>query len=198
MNARQRSYESYNKMGLLLKLTNSYYHNKNLDFIKNRQSQYGNRRTEKLLHKSKYIEPYKDLYVMKNNEEMIKRINEMRWKKSKPKINNIFVKKESSISKVRQVYKNIFETERVKENEKYLKRIKEQKPFMSTKALNKEYKEYHVKSVKKLRNVNSNDNLVLPKIKNRYKTHENKKDKKDDDESENDDKNKSGSEKNEE
>ena len=53
---------------------------------------------------------------------------------------------------------------------------------MSTKALNKEYKEYHVKSVKKLRNVNSNDNLVLPKIKNRYKTHENKKDKKDDDE----------------
>ena len=193
MNTRQRSYDSYNKMTLLLKLTNSYYHNKNLDLIKNRKSQYGNRKKEKLMHKSKYIEPCKDFYVIKNNEAMTNRINDMRWKHSKPKINNIFLNKESKLLHFRQLYNNIFDTIRIKENEKYLKRINDQKPFISTKALNKEFKENHLRTLKKLRNVSENDMIILPKIRNRYKTQESKKNKKNDDESENDDKNASKS-----
>ena len=42
MNPRQKSYDSYDKTNKLLKLTNSYYHFRNLEIIKNRRSQYNN------------------------------------------------------------------------------------------------------------------------------------------------------------
>ena len=40
MNPRQKSYDSYDKTNKLLKLTNSYYHYRNLETIKKRRPQY--------------------------------------------------------------------------------------------------------------------------------------------------------------
>ena len=40
MNPRQKSYDSYDKTNKLLKLTNSYYHYRNLEIIKNRKPLY--------------------------------------------------------------------------------------------------------------------------------------------------------------
>ena len=42
MNPRQKSYDSYDKTNKLLKLTNSYYHFRNLEFIKKRRPLYSN------------------------------------------------------------------------------------------------------------------------------------------------------------
>ena len=41
MNQRQRSYDSYDKTNKLLKLTNSFYHFRNLEHIKKRKPQFG-------------------------------------------------------------------------------------------------------------------------------------------------------------
>ena len=51
MNPRQKSYDSYDKTNKLLKLTNSYYHYRNLETIKNRRPQYSN--TPLYFHKLK-------------------------------------------------------------------------------------------------------------------------------------------------
>ena len=45
MNPRQKSYDSYDKTNKLLKLTNNFYHFRNLVLIKKRKSQYSNHPT---------------------------------------------------------------------------------------------------------------------------------------------------------
>ena len=171
MNPRQRSYDSFDKTNTLLKLTNSYYHNKNLDLIKNRKSQYTTRKTENLLHKSKYLQPFKDYFVIKENKSMANKINDMKWRPVKPKINRFFLDKESRIQGFRQRYQNINKMAIQNENLNYKKRIKDQKPFISTKFMDKDYKENHVKTLQKLRQVNESEGgSTLPPIRTQNST----------------------------
>lgn len=162
MNPRQRSYDSFNKTNQLLKLTNSYYHNKNLDQIKNRKSQYGVREPYKLLHRSKYLEPFKDLYVRKQNISMQTKINEMKWKPVRPKMNNLIFNIQSSRQKYQLINKSAIENE----NYFYRKRIQNQKPFISTKNMDKDFKDNHVKTVQQLRQVyDVSESSTLPPIR---------------------------------
>ena len=164
MNPRQRSYDSYDKTNRLIKLTNSYYHNRNLDIIKNRTSQYVNRKPLKKVHKSNYLTPYQDFYVIQENALLTSKLKSIKWRPVKPKMNEMFSNKEAKIQISRQKYKNIFENLRLQENEKYRQRIYEQKAFISTKNLDKDYFENHTKTVQKLRQVSEVNNVVLPKI----------------------------------
>ena len=169
MNPRQRSYDSYDKTNRLIKLTNSYYHNRNLDLIRNRRSQYVNREPINIVHKSKYLTPFKDFFVITENAAFTAKLNNIKWKPVKPKINQMFLNKEERIQHFRQQYKNIYDNLRSLENEKYKQRIYDQKAFISTKNLDKDFREIHTRTVQKLRQVTDANSVVLPKIKGKNK-----------------------------
>ena len=134
MNPRQKSYDSYDKTNKLLKLTNSYYHFRNLELIKKRKPQYGNYPTFYQKNKS-HIVPFQSYFIKKANENIQNKLNQIRWKPIKPKINEIILSKESKIQEFRQQHKNLFIKKRDEENENYKKRIKNQKAFINPKAM---------------------------------------------------------------
>lgn len=163
MNLRQKSYDSFDKTNKLLKLTNSYYHKRNLDLIRNRKSQY--LQPEKYTHKRQYLEPFKDYYVIKENIGITNKLKDIRCKPVKPKINEYFLLKEGKIQDFRKQHQVIADSLRDKDNEKYRERINAQKAFINPTELDKEYEENHAKIVQKLRRLGAGDNIVLPPIK---------------------------------
>ena len=167
MNPRQKSYDSYDKTNKLLKLTNSYYHFRNLELIKKRKPQYGNYPTFYQKNKN-HIAPFQSYFIKKANENIQNKLNQIRWKPIKPKINEIFLSKETKIQEFRQQHKNLFIKKRDEENENYKKRIKNQKAFINPKAMDKDYQEEHTKTLMKLKKIADNENIVLPSIKNSY------------------------------
>ena len=167
MNPRQKSYDSYDKTNKLLKLTNSFYHFRNLELIKKRKPHYGNCPT--LYQKnSNYLSPFQNHFVQKQNENIQNKLNQIRWRPIKPKINETFLVKESKIQAFRKQHKNISLKIRDEENEKYKRRIKNQKAFINPKLMDKDFKEGHTKTLMKLKKIADNDNIVLPSIKNSY------------------------------
>ena len=167
MNSRQRSYDSYDKTNKLLKLTNSFYHFRNLEHIKNRKPQYGSRPTI-FLNKKFHLDPFKSFALKKENEHIQNKLNKIRNRPIKPIMNDIFLIKESKIQEFGQRHKILHKKSREKENEYYKKRIKNQKAFINPKAMDKDYKEEHTKTLMKLRKIGDNENIVLPPIKNSH------------------------------
>ena len=167
MNPRQKSYDSYDKTNKLLKLTNSYYHFRNLEYIKRRKPKYSNHPTL-YQNKKPHVAPFQNYYVKKQNETIQNKLNQIRLKPIKPKINDIFLSKEIKIQEFRQQHKNLFIKRREEENENYKKRIKNQKAFINPKAMDKDYQEEHTKTLMKLKKIGENENVVLPPIKNSH------------------------------
>ena len=167
MNPRQKSYDSYDKTNKLLKLTNSYYHFRNLEYIKKRKPQYSNQ-PSKYQNKKSNVAPFQNYYVKKQNETIQNKLNQIRLKPIKPKINNIFLSKEIKIQAFRQQHKNLFLKRREEENENYKRRIRNQKAFIDPKAMDKDFKEEHTKTMNKLKKIQEHENVVLPPIKNSH------------------------------
>lgn len=168
MNPRQKSYDSYDKTNKLLKLTNSYYHFRNLEIIKNRRSQYNN--APLYFHhptttKKKQSTLFQTYYVKKQNANIKNKLNKILLKPIKPKINNDFLTKETKMQKVRQIHKNIFIKKRDQDNEYYKNRIKNQKAFINPKTMDKNFNTEHLKAILKLRKIKDNENVILPAIK---------------------------------
>ena len=168
MNPRQKSYDSYDKTNKLLKLTNSYYHFRNLELIKKRKPQYSNHPTFYQTKKKLHVAPFQNYYIKRQNENIQYKLKQIRSRPIKPKINDIFLSKESKIQEFRQQHKNLFIKRREEENQNYKKRIKNQKAFIDTKAMDQDYKEEHTKTLMKLRKIGENENVVLPPIKNSH------------------------------
>ena len=166
MNPRQRYYDSYDKTNKLLKLTNSFYHFRNLESIRNRKSQYNNCPT--FYHPRKPVDPIKSFSIKKQNEIVQEKLNKIKRRIIKPKMNDVFLIKESKIQEFGQRHKNIHMKLRQTENENYIKRIKKQKAFINPKAMDKDYKEEHLKTLMKIKKIGENDNIVLPPIKNSH------------------------------
>ena len=166
MNPRQKSYDSYDKTNKLLKLTNSYYHFKNMELIKKRKPQYSKRPTYYPSNKKPHVALFQNYYIKIQNENIKSKLNQIRLKPIKPKINNIFLSKELKIQEFRKQHKNLYIKRREEENENYKKRIKNQKAFIDPKAMDKDFQEEHTKTLNKLRKIAENENVVLPPIKN--------------------------------
>ena len=164
MNFRQRAYDSFDRSNYNLKITNSYYHFKNLELIKRRKPQYSNPPTF-YLNKKHHEAPFRNYYIIKQNKNIQNKLNQIRWKPLKPVINDIFLTKESKIQEFRQQHQNLFIKRRKEENENYKKRIKNQKAFIDPKAMDKDYQEEHTKTLMKLRKIQENEKVVLPPIK---------------------------------
>ena len=160
MNPRQKSYDSYDKTNKLLKLTNSYYHYRNLETIKNRRPQYNNApiffqklKSSKTSSKKKQSTLFEAYNVKKENENIKKKIVKILLRPIKPKINSDFFSKETKMQKLRQIHKNIFDQKRNEDNQYYKKRINKKKAFIK-------------KVLMKLKKIGENENVVLPNIKN--------------------------------
>ena len=167
MNPRQKSYDSYDKTNKLLKLTNSYYHFRNLELIKKRKPQYSNKPII-YANKKNNVVPFQNYYIKRQNETIQTKLNQIRLRPIKPKINDIFLKKEIKIQEFRQQHKNLYLKKREEENENYKKRIKNQKAFIDPKAMDKDFQEEHTKTLMKLKRIGEKENIVLPPIKNSH------------------------------
>ena len=168
MNPRQKSYDSYDKTNKLLKLTNSYYHFRNLEFIKKRRPLYSNTPVYSIhpkKTKKKQSILFQTYYVKKQNESIKNKINKILLRPIKPKMNDEFLSKEKKLQKMKQFYKNIFNKKRDEDNEYYKNRIKIQKAFINPKAMDKNFNTEHIKAMMKLRKIRENENVVLPQIK---------------------------------
>jgi len=177
MNPIQKAYDSYDKNNRLLKITNSYYHNRNLGLIHNRKPNF--KEPAKSIHARKE-DPVKKFYIERDNKDLGEKIKAISEKPSKPQLNDFFINRKEKIHNFKRNEKNYKNQEIDRENERMLKRMKNQKPFIDTKEMDKEFATNHQKLIKKLKKID-NQSVILPKVtsdevfKNKYKKTEEKK-----------------------
>jgi hypothetical protein len=161
MNPAQKFYDSYDKNNIVLKLTNSYYHNKNLALIRNRKNMF--KPPSKSIPK-RIKDPMVKYRIEKDNEELGEKIKEITNRKKREFDNEFFDNFKFKLRRIKTNLKRENQKEIDKENELMYHRMEISKPFLSTKELDKDFKGTHKVYVKKLRKVNENGSVVLPKI----------------------------------
>ena len=161
MNPAQKFYDSYDKNNIVLKLTNSYYHNKNLALIRNRKNMF--KPPSKSIPK-RIKDPMVKYRIEKDNEELGGKIKEITNRKKREFDNDFFDNFKVKLRRIKTNLKRENQKEIDKENELMYHRMEISKPFLSTKELDKDFKGTHKVYVKKLRKVNENGSVVLPKI----------------------------------
>ena len=161
MNQTQKFYDSYDKNNIVLKLTNSYYHNKNLALIRNRKNQF--KEPLKSIHKRKPDPMYK-FRVEKDNEELCGKIKDISNRKPKQFDNSFFNSYRRKLAICKKNRRKEIQEEIDKENEEMYKRFGIAKPFISSKQLDSDFNGEHKIIVKKLRRVDADGTVVLPKI----------------------------------
>ena len=132
MNPIQRFYEYKNETGKIIRNTNSYYHRKNLETIKNRKSQYLPVKTFSSAKKNKrnIQEPFKNYFVIKTNKSITHRLMDIKFAPIKPLINKDFFIKHKQINDYKKVYKLLDDKHLKEENERYKMRLSYQKNFI--------------------------------------------------------------------
>ena len=161
MNPTQKFYDSYDKNNIVLKLTNSYYHNKNLALIRNRKNQF--KEPKKSIHQWKPDPMYK-FRVEKDNEELCGKIKDISNRKPKQFDNSFFNSYRRKLAICKKNRRKEIQEEIDKENEEMYKRFGISKPFISSKQLDSDFNGEHKIIVKKLRRVDADGTVVLPKI----------------------------------
>ena len=169
MNPRQKSYDSYNKTTKLLKLTNSYYHFKNLESIKNRNSQYGLRPMIFSPNKKHIAFNLFQMYnIKKQNQNIKNKIKKILLKPIKPIMNDNFIAKDEKLKKFRKYQSEMYNKNISKANEYFKKRLYNQKAFINSKMLDKIYNSEHIKSTNKIKKLGDYSKVLLPKIQGAY------------------------------
>ena len=64
--------------------------------------------SNKVQKNKNHIAPFQSYFIKKANENIQNKLNQIRWKPIKPKINEIFLSKETKIQEFRQQHKNLF------------------------------------------------------------------------------------------
>ena len=165
MNPRQKSYDSYNKTTKLLKLTNSYYHFKNLESIKNRNSQYGLRPMIFSPNKKHIAFNLFQMYnIKKQNQNIKNKIKKILLKPIKPIMNDNFMAKDEKLKKFRKYQSEMYNKSISKANECFKKRLYNQKAFINSKMLDKIYNSEHLKTTMKIKKLGDFGKVLLPKI----------------------------------
>ena len=163
MNTRQKTYDRYDQINRLMKISNNYYLYRNLAYISNRKGRYPSTNNTKISNSNKLItEPYSNYYVIRENEVYQKMINDIRFQPIKQKKidqqNKDFNKR---MNDYRKQNKKIEEKLLAIKNENYKKRINMQKGVINTKKFDDSYNNYHLKMLRQIRNTKS---VVLPPI----------------------------------
>ena len=147
-----------------LKITNSYYHFRNIQNILYRKPEYmpmKNINSPKLKINTR---PYDNYFLTRKNELYKKIINDIRATKARPKLNDYYKIKEENLRDYRKKYKTLENRQLSKENLNFQKRLRNQKSMLRIREMDKEYKNNHLKMVERSRKIKDLRTIMLPSI----------------------------------
>ena len=159
MNYKQRFYDSYDRSTYNYKVTNSYYHFKNIQNIIYRKPEYNpymNLRSRRLnLQMHPLNNNYKNDYLTTRQNAIYKKIiNDIRNAEVKPKLNLYHKMKEEKIKEYRRANKTLELKELKRENSRFHKRLRSQKSLLKLREMDQEYKLNHQKLLDRSRRIN--------------------------------------------
>ena len=168
MNYKQRFYDSYDRSTYNYKVTNSYYHFKNIQNIIYRKPEYNpymNLRSRRLnLQMHPLNNNYKNDYLTTRQNAIYKKIiNDIRNAVVKPKLNLYHQMKEEKIKEYRRANKTLELKELKRENSRFHKRLRSQKSLLKLREMDQEYKLNHQKLLDRSRKINQKY-LILPPV----------------------------------
>jgi len=168
MNYKQRFYDSYDRSTYNYKVTNSYYHFKNIQNIIYRKPEYNpymNLRSRRLnLQMHPLNNNYKNDYLTTRQNAIYKKIiNDIRNAVVKPKLNLYHQMKEEKIKEYRRANKTLEIKELKRENSRFHKRLRSQKSLLKLREMDQEYKLNHQKLLDRSRRINQKY-LILPPV----------------------------------
>ena len=168
MNYKQRFYDSYDRSTYNYKVTNSYYHFKNIQNIIYRKPEYNpymNLRSRRLnLQMHPLNNNYKNDYLTTRQNAIYKKIiNDIRNAEVKPKLNLYHKMKEEKIKEYRRANKTLEIKELKRENSRFHKRLRSQKSLLKLREMDQEYKLNHQKLLDRSRRINQKY-LILPPV----------------------------------
>ena len=161
MNFRQRAYDSYDRSNYNLKITNSYYHFRNIQKILYRKPEYKSIIKTKSPTLKINTQPYNNYFVMRQNQLYKKIISDIRSTKVRPKINDYYKIKEEKLKEYRDKSRTLQNKELSRQNSNYKNRLKSQKSMLRIREMDKKYKENHMKMMERSKN---SRNFILPPI----------------------------------
>ena len=162
MNYIQRAYESYDKSNYNLKITNSYYHFKNIQNIYHRKPQYNVIRKLNIPRLKINTSPQSNKYLLTRENKIYKKmLNDIISTKIKPKLNNYYKAREEKLRDYRNQSRSIENKKLIRENSNFKKRLKNQKSMLKINEIDRDYKKNHLKMLERLTKKNT---LILPSI----------------------------------
>ena len=164
MNFRQRAYDSYDRSNYNLKITNSYYHFKNIQKILYRKPEYKSIKKVNSPRLKINTQPYNNYFVMRQNQLYKKIISDMRSTKVRPKINDYYKTREEKLKDYRSQSRTLQNKELSRQNSNYRTRLRSQKSMLKIREMDKKYKENHMKMVERSRKIKDTKHLILPPI----------------------------------
>ena len=167
MNFRQRFYDSYDRSNYNFKVTNSYYHFKNIQKIAYRKPEYNPYINLKSPHLNINIHSYKsninNYMLSQQNKAFKKTIEDIQNSVVKPKLNLFYKLKEEKIREYRRASKTLEIKELKRENSRFHKRLKSQKSFLNLREMDQEYKLNHQRLIDRNKKINKRF-MILPPI----------------------------------
>ena len=167
MNFRQRFYDSYDRSNYNFKVTNSYYHFKNIQKIAYRKPEYNpyiNLKSPRLnINIHSYKSNINNYMLSQQNKAFKKTIEDIQNSVVKPKLNLFYKLKEEKIREYRRASKTLEIKELKRENSRFHKRLKSQKSFLNLREMDQEYKLNHQKLIDRNKKINKRF-MILPPI----------------------------------
>ena len=175
MNFRQRFYDSYDRSNYNFKVTNSYYHFKNIQKIAYRKPEYNpyiNLKSPRLnINIHSYKSNINNYMLSQQNKAFKKTIEDIQNSVVKPKLNLFYKLKEEKIREYRRASKTLEIKELKRENSRFHKRLKSQKSFLNLREMDQEYKLNHQRLIDRNKKINKRF-MILPPIKSIMKKFE--------------------------
>ena len=141
MNSFQRQYESGFRLATNIQRFSSTNYFKSLDNIRKRQIQIPT--PKKYIIKKFSNEPYKDIFVLRENKRIRLKLDNINEKPPVPKLNFEYIKLGEIMRNNKERNREMSQKAITLENSKYIARIREQKPILLTaKALDKMFAEH--------------------------------------------------------
>ena len=167
MNFRQRFYDSYERSNYNFKVTNSYYHFKNIQKIAYRKPEYNpyiNLKSPRLnINIHSYKSNINNYMLSQQNKAFKKTIEDIQNSVVKPKLNLFYKLKEEKIREYRRASKTLEIKELKRENSRFHKRLKSQKSFLNLREMDQEYKLNHQRLIDRNKKINKRF-MILPPI----------------------------------
>ena len=167
MNFRQKFYDSYDRSNYNFKVTNSYYHFKNIQKIAYRKPEYNpyiNLKSPRLnINIHSYKSNINNYMLSQQNKAFKKTIEDIQNSVVKPKLNLFYKLKEEKIREYRRASKTLEIKELKRENSRFHKRLKSQKSFLNLREMDQEYKLNHQRLIDRNKKINKRF-MILPPI----------------------------------